>query len=50
MDGSFNQKAKEGTIVGLDFEQESIHIMRKDEAEEAFYKRLEKYTVPMKGE
>ena len=44
------KKAKEGTIVGLDFEQESIHIMRKDEEEEAFYKRLEKYTVPMKGE
>ena len=44
------KKAKEGTIVGLDFEQESIHIMRKEEEEEDFYKRLDKYAVSMKGE
>lgn len=37
------KKAKEGTTVGLDFAKESIHVMRKHEAEEDFYERLEKY-------
>lgn len=44
------KKAQEGSIVGLDFEQESIHIMRKDETESAFYKRLAKYSAPIKGD
>ena len=44
------KKAKEGTVVGLDFAQESIHIMRKNEAEADFYRRLAKYTGPMKGD
>lgn len=43
------KKAVEGSTVGLDFAKESIHIMRKDESEEAFYKRLETYADPMMG-
>ena len=39
------KKAVEGSTVGLDFEKESIHVMRKNESEEAFYKRLEQYTL-----
>lgn len=41
------KKATEGMVVGLDFSKENIHIMRKEEEEEAFYKRLEKYTDPI---
>lgn len=37
------KKAREGSTVGIDFAKESIHVMRKDEAEEDFYKRLELY-------
>lgn len=44
------KKAKEGMKVALDFEQESIHIMRKDEEEEAFYERLENYSLVAKEE
>lgn len=38
------KKAVEGSIVGLDFSKESIHVMRKNENEESFYKRLKAYT------
>lgn len=38
------KKAIEGMVVGLNFSKEDIHIMRKEEEEDAFYKRLEKYT------
>lgn len=38
------KKAVEGSTVGLNFEKESIHVMRKNETEESFYKRLEQYT------
>ena len=38
------KKAVEGSTVGLDFSKESIHVMRKNESEEDFYKRLDKYT------
>ena len=37
------KKAVEGSTVGLDFSKESIHVMRRNESEEAFYKRLEQY-------
>lgn len=39
------KKAVEGSTVGLNFEKESLHVMRKNESEEAFYKRLEQYTL-----
>lgn len=38
------KKAVEGSTVGLDFSRESIHVMRRKESEEDFYKRLEKYS------
>jgi len=38
------KKAVEGSTVGLNFSKESIHIMRKNEKEEDFYKRLDLFT------
>lgn len=38
------KKTKEGKRVGLDFDAESIHIMRREESEADFYKRLKKYS------
>ncbi len=43
------KKATEGTTVGLDFLKESLHVMRKQESEEDFYKRLENYTEEAVG-
>ena len=43
------KKAKEGSTVGLDFDKESIHIMRKQESERDFYKRLDTYTESLEG-
>lgn len=37
------RKAVPGSTVGLDFDKESIHVMRFDETEEDFYNRLNKY-------
>ncbi len=39
------KKAKEGSVVGLAFTKENIHIMRLDETEEDFYKRLDEYST-----
>ena len=37
------KKAEVGQEIGLDFEPEAIHIMRLNESEEDFDKRLESY-------
>lgn len=37
------KKAEVGTQIGLDFEPEAIHVMRLNETEEEFDKRLESY-------
>ena len=37
------KKADVGAKIGLDFDPESIHIMRLNESEEDFDKRLESY-------
>src|SRR5699024_4683655 len=39
------KKAIEGSTVGLDFARESIHVMRRNESEEAFYNRIEQYSL-----
>ena len=44
MDGSFDEKSTVGDEIGLYFEPEAIHVMRFDETEEEFDKRLESYT------
>lgn len=43
------RKAVEGSTVGIDFSKESIHVMRNNESEEAFYKRLDDYTEEAVG-
>ena len=43
MDGSFNEKRKEGSKVGLAFDPEDIHVMRFNESEEEFDARLDSY-------
>ncbi|MFD1929033.1 ABC transporter ATP-binding protein [Sporosarcina siberiensis] len=40
------KKAEVGSIVGLDFNPEDIHVMRLNETEEDFDARLEAYEVP----
>lgn len=40
---SFTKKADVGAQIGLDFDPESIHVMRLNETEEEFDKRLESY-------
>ncbi|MHA6258550.1 ABC transporter ATP-binding protein [Sporosarcina sp. CAU 1771] len=40
------KKAEVGSIVGLDFDPEDIHVMRLNETEEDFDARLEAYGVP----
>ena len=37
------RKAIEGSTVGIDFAKESIHVMRHNELEEAFYQRLDDF-------
>ncbi|WP_276356999.1 ABC transporter ATP-binding protein [Cohnella caldifontis] len=37
------KKAEVGALIGLDFEPEAIHVMRLNETEEEFDKRLESY-------
>lgn len=37
------KKATVGTKIGLDFDPEAIHVMRLNETEEDFDKRLESY-------
>lgn len=43
------KKAVEGSTVGVDFDKESLHVMRKNESETDFYNRLEKYTESLEG-
>ncbi len=43
------KKAKEGSTVGIDFDGASIHVMRKNESEADFYKRLDTYTEILEG-
>lgn len=43
------KKAVEGSTVGLAFDKEDVHVMRKNETEEAFYSRLETYTESLEG-
>lgn len=38
------KKATVGSTVGVNFSKDSIHVMRRNESEKDFYKRLEKYT------
>ena len=37
------KKAEVGAYIGLDFDPEAIHVMRLNETEEEFDKRLESY-------
>jgi len=37
------KKAEVGEFIGLDFDPEAIHVMRLNETEEEFDKRLESY-------
>lgn len=43
------RKAEVGSTIGLDFDPEAIHIMRLNESEEDFDRRLESYEVPANG-
>lgn len=40
------KKAQVGSEIGLDFDPEAIHVMRLNETEEDFDRRLESYEVP----
>lgn len=44
------KKAVEGSTVGLNFDKESIHVMRHNEAEEDFYQRLDRYNEEVEVE
>lgn len=43
------RKAEVGSTIGLDFDPEAIHIMRLNESEEEFDRRLESYEVTANG-
>lgn len=43
MASPFIEKAEVGTEIGLGFDPEAIHVMRLNETEEEFDKRLESY-------
>jgi spermidine/putrescine transport system ATP-binding protein len=44
------KKAVVGEAIGLDFEPEAIHVMRFNESEEDFDKRIESYTEVGEGD